>query len=47
MSQIQLAGDGRKARLTTRRGLSTNARDALWGYFFIAPSLLMFLLFSL
>ena len=47
MTQMQLAGEGRKARLTARRGLSTNARDALWGYFFIAPSLLMFLLFSL
>src|SRR4051794_35949445 len=48
MSQIQLAGDDQARHpAVRRRGLSVQARNALWGYFFIAPSLLMFLLFSL
>lgn len=47
MAHLQVAGERRKLGPFARRGLSTGARDALWGYFFIAPSLLMFILFSL
>lgn len=48
MSVARPADEGQKVRLVPRRGvLSMGARSALWGYFFIAPSLLMFLIFSL
>ena len=48
MSQIRLAEEKPRLRLGARqRLLSMDARSALWGYFFIAPSLLMFVIFSL
>ena len=44
----QTDGDGLALRATSRRGLlSASARDQAWGWFFIAPSLLGFLAFSL
>ena len=48
MSQARLADEKPRMRLPARRRiLSMDARSALWGYLFIAPSLLMFVIFSL
>ena len=48
MSLVQPADERHEASPVARRSvLSMGARSSLWGYFFIAPSLLMFLVFSL
>ena len=48
MALVQSAGERPEIRAATRRRFAGNrVRGSLWGYFFIAPSLLMFLLFSL
>ncbi|MEA2526698.1 MAG: multiple sugar transport system permease protein [Thermomicrobiales bacterium] len=48
MSLVQSAGGRPEFRPVARRSVvSRRARGSLWGYFFVAPSLLMFLLFSL
>jgi multiple sugar transport system permease protein len=48
MALVQSARERPEIRSTARRRLlGSRARGSLWGYFFIAPSLLMFLLFSL
>ncbi len=48
MSLVQPADERHEANPVARRSLlSMGARSSLWGYFFIAPSLLMFLIFSL
>jgi multiple sugar transport system permease protein len=45
MSLVRPAPGAEQTRASARR-LSVGARSALWGYFFIAPSLLFFLVFS-
>ena len=48
MSLTQSAGGAAGAQYVARKRLiSQNTRSSLWGYFFIFPSLLMFLIFSL
>jgi multiple sugar transport system permease protein len=48
MSLASPIGEGQVSRAAPRRTLlPAGARSALWGYFFIAPSLLMFLAFSI
>jgi multiple sugar transport system permease protein len=48
MSLVQSAGESSEFHPVARRPIiGRRARGSLWGYFFVAPSLLMFLLFSL
>jgi multiple sugar transport system permease protein len=47
MSLVRPAPEREASRAAPPRRLSMGARSALWGYFFIAPSLLFFLAFSL
>lgn len=48
MSLLQPSTDRPLTRLTVRkRGIRSGTSNALWGYFFILPSLLMFIIFSL
>src|ERR1044072_1312185 len=47
MALVQPAADRPALRASPRKSIGRRLRQSFWGYFFIAPSLLMFLLFSL
>ena len=47
MALVQSAADRTALRASPRKSIGRRLRQSFWGYFFIAPSLLMFLLFSL